>query len=168
MPANNPGDLHQVSDRLAYNAMRHWKERLIEAVLLAAAAVSVLTTLGIVWTLLSQSLLFFRQVNPFVFLTGTVWQPQIGEFGVLPLVTDTLITSLIAMLMSVELILNAAALNFVAFHHFLFEGDVGGAVFPVFIIAVAAAEAAIALAIIIALFRHKNQLDVQDADSLKN
>jgi NADH:ubiquinone oxidoreductase subunit K len=76
--------------------------------------------------------------------------------------------SLIAMLMSVELILNAAALNFVAFHHFLFEGDVGGAVFPVFIIAVAAAEAAIALAIIIALFRHKNQLDVQDADSLKN
>jgi NADH:ubiquinone oxidoreductase subunit K len=85
--------------------------------------------------------------------------------------------NLIAMLMSVELILNAAALNFVAFHHFLYEGnvggavfpvDLGGAVFPVFIIAVAAAESAIALAIIIALFRHKNQLDVQDADSLKN
>lgn len=75
--------------------------------------------------------------------------------------------NLIAMLMSVELVLNAAALNFVAFHHFLFPGDSGGAVFPIFIIAVAAAEAAVALAIFIALFRHQQHLDVQQSDSLK-
>ncbi len=75
--------------------------------------------------------------------------------------------NLIAMLMSVELVLNAAALNFVTFHHFLYGGDTAGAVFPIFIIAVAAAEVAVALAIIIALFRHKSQVDVQDATSLK-
>jgi NADH-quinone oxidoreductase subunit K len=76
--------------------------------------------------------------------------------------------NLIAMLMSVELVLNAGALNFVAFHHFRHGGDPAGAVFPIMIIAVAAAEAAIALAIIIALFRHTNQLDVQQADALKH
>ena len=75
--------------------------------------------------------------------------------------------NLIAMLMSVELILNAAALNFVAFHHFLYGGDPAGAVFPLFIIAVAAAEVAVALAIIIILFRQKHQIDVEDANSLK-
>jgi len=75
--------------------------------------------------------------------------------------------NLIAMLMSVELVLNAAALNFVAFHHFLYSGDTAGPVFAIFIIAIAAAEAAIALAIFIALFRYKRNLDVQEADSLK-
>ena len=75
--------------------------------------------------------------------------------------------NLIAMLMSVELILNAAALNFVAFHHFAHGGGVAGAVFPIFIIAVAAAEAAIALAIILVLFRHLGNVDAEQADSLK-
>jgi len=75
-------------------------EQLIRGLLFFCATVSVLTTIGIVWTLLSQSLLFFKQVNPFEFLTGITWQPQIGEFGVLPLVTATLITSLIAMLIA--------------------------------------------------------------------
>lgn len=76
--------------------------------------------------------------------------------------------NLIAMLMSVEIILNSAALNFVAFHHFRFAGDVTGAVFPLFIIAVAAAEAAVVLAIVIVLFRHKKNLDIEAADSLKH
>jgi NADH:ubiquinone oxidoreductase subunit K len=76
--------------------------------------------------------------------------------------------NLIAMLMSVEILLNSAALNFVAFHHFRFGGDAAGAVFPVFIIAVAAAEAAVILAIIIVLFRHKQHLDVEQADTLRN
>ena len=87
---------------------------------------------------------------------------SVGVFGLLTR------RNLIAMLMSVEIILNSAALNFVAFHHFRFGGDVGGAVFPVFIIAVAAAEAAVVLAIVIVLFRHKQHLDVAAADSLKN
>ncbi|MGC8742491.1 MAG: NADH-quinone oxidoreductase subunit NuoK [Verrucomicrobiia bacterium] len=76
--------------------------------------------------------------------------------------------NLIAMLMAVELILNSAALNFVAFHHYKFGGEVGGAVFPVFIIAIAAAEAAIVLAILISLFRHKKELDVEQIDTLKH
>jgi len=76
--------------------------------------------------------------------------------------------NLIAMLMSVELILNAAALNFVAFHHFLHGGDAAGAVFTLFIIAIAAAEAAIALAIFIIIFRHNKHLDVDDVDLLKH
>jgi NAD(P)H-quinone oxidoreductase subunit 4L len=76
--------------------------------------------------------------------------------------------NLIAMLMSVEIILNAAALNFAAFHHFRFGGDVTGAIFPVFIIAIAAAEAAVVLAIIIALYRHRPDLDVEKADALRH
>jgi NADH-quinone oxidoreductase subunit K len=76
--------------------------------------------------------------------------------------------NLIGMLMSVEIILNSAALNFVAFHHFRFGGDAAGAVFPVMIIAVAAAEAAVVLAIVIVLFRHKQHLDVEASDTLKH
>ena len=76
--------------------------------------------------------------------------------------------NLIAMLMSVEIILNSAALNFVAFHHFRWGGDAAGAVFPVFIIAVAAAEAAVVLAIIIVLYRHKQEVDIQATTSLKH
>jgi NADH:ubiquinone oxidoreductase subunit K len=76
--------------------------------------------------------------------------------------------NLIAMLMSVEILLNSAAVNFVAFHHFRFGGHVAGAVFPLFIIAVAAAEAAVVLAIVILLFRHQHRLDVEAADTLKN
>lgn len=72
-------------------------ERVAGLVLAACALVSVLTTAGIVWTLLSQSMKFFEQVSPLTFLTHTTWQPAIGEFGVLPLVTATLTTSLIAM-----------------------------------------------------------------------
>jgi NADH:ubiquinone oxidoreductase subunit K len=75
--------------------------------------------------------------------------------------------NLVAMLMSVELVLNAAALNFVIFHRFLHRGDPAGAIFPILIIAVAAAEAAVALAIVIQFFRHRGTLDVQSADTLK-
>ena len=62
MSANNSSGLPQVSDRLAFNAMRNWKERLIEAILLGAAAISVLTTLGIVYVLVSESINFFSSV----------------------------------------------------------------------------------------------------------
>jgi NADH-quinone oxidoreductase subunit K len=87
---------------------------------------------------------------------------SVGVFGLLTR------RNLLAMLMSVEIILNSAALNFAAFHHFRFGGQSAGAVFPVFIIAVAAAEAAVILAILIVLFRHKHHLDVESADQLKH
>ena len=75
--------------------------------------------------------------------------------------------NLVAMLLCVELVLNAAALNFVAFHRFLFKGDPAGAVFPILIIAVAAAEAAVGLAIVIAFFKNKVSVDTRDMDALK-
>jgi NADH:ubiquinone oxidoreductase subunit K len=85
------------------------------------------------------------------------------SFGVFGLLTRR---NLVAMLLCVELVLNAAALNFVAFHRFLYRGDPAGVVFPILIIAVAAAEAAVALAVVISLFRHRKNLDARAADSL--
>lgn len=71
-------------------------------------------------------------------------------FGLLTVVTRK---NAVGILLGVELLLNAAALNFVAFEHFV-AGDVGGQVFTVFIIVLAASEAAIALAIVLAVFRN--------------
>jgi NADH:ubiquinone oxidoreductase subunit K len=76
--------------------------------------------------------------------------------------------NLIGMLMAVELILNAAALNFVAFHHYLHGGGVAGAIFPLFIIAIAAAEVAIALALVIVIFRHQGQLNVEEVGQMRH
>ena len=73
----------------------------------------------------------------------------------------------VAVLMGVELILNAAALNFVTFSHYV-EGTVGGQVFAVFIIVMAAAEAAIALAIVLAIFRHFRTIDANETSMLRD
>lgn len=85
-------------------------EALIEAFLFLFGAFSVLTTVGIVYELGKESLLFFTspQVNLWEFFTGTTWQPQVGEFGILPLVSATLMTTSIAMLISLPLGLAAA------------------------------------------------------------
>ena len=61
--------------------------------------------------------------------------------------------NLITILMSVELILNSVNINFVAFNRFLFPDQLQGHFFTLFIIAVAAAEAAVAIAIIISVYR---------------
>jgi NADH-quinone oxidoreductase subunit K len=68
-------------------------------------------------------------------------------------------------LMSVELMLNAANLSFIAFarHH----GNADGHVFAVFVMAIAAAEAAVGLALIILLFRHKVSVNLEDFNILK-
>lgn len=75
-------------------------EAAISVFLFACAAVSIVTTIGIVYTLVSQSLPFFQKVSILEFFSGLVWQPQIEKFGILPLVTATLVTSLIAMLIA--------------------------------------------------------------------
>jgi len=72
-------------------------EAAIKAFLFACAALSVLTTAGIVFTLGKESVPFFREVPLWRFLFTLRWQPQIGEFGILPLLSATLMTSLIAM-----------------------------------------------------------------------
>lgn len=73
----------------------------------------------------------------------------------------------VAILMGVELILNAAALNFVAFSHYV-HGLVAGQVFALFIIVLAAAEAAIALAIVLSIFRHFHSIDANDTSTLRD
>jgi phosphate transport system permease protein len=79
------------------------KETLIEAFLFIAAAFSILITVGIVYELLKESLLFFSEVPLNEYLFGLEWKPMIGHFGVIPLVTATLVTSTIAMLIAVPL-----------------------------------------------------------------
>ena len=69
--------------------------------------------------------------------------------------------------MGIELILNSANLNFVAFNRFSGMERLEGQVFSIFVIVLAAAEAAIALAIIINLYKNLNTVDVDEADSLK-
>ncbi len=73
----------------------------------------------------------------------------------------------VAILMGIELILNSANLNFVAFNRFGGMERLEGQVFSIFVIVLAAAEAAIALAIIINLYKNLNTVDVDEADSLK-
>lgn len=77
-------------------------ENLFSKVLFAFAAVTVLTTIGIVLTLLVNSIQFFRQVSIFDFLTGTDWSPLFADasFGVLPLVFGTFIVAIGAGLIS--------------------------------------------------------------------
>lgn len=72
----------------------------------------------------------------------------------------------VAILMGVELILNAASLNFVAFSHYV-HGGIAGQVMSVFIIILAAAEAAIALAIVLAVFRHFRVIDAEETSTLR-
>lgn len=77
-------------------------ENIIEALLFACGVLSILTTAGIVVVLLYESWNFFSlpEVSVREFLTNTMWQPRISEFGVLPLLNATLMTSTIAMIVA--------------------------------------------------------------------
>src|SRR5258705_3371512 len=75
--------------------------------------------------------------------------------------------NMITMLMSVELILNSVNINFVAFNKYLFPEKLDGVFFTLFIITIAAAEAAVAIAIIINLYRSHQSIDVEDAGEMK-
>ncbi|MFH1020347.1 MAG: NADH-quinone oxidoreductase subunit NuoK [Pseudomonadota bacterium] len=73
----------------------------------------------------------------------------------------------IGMLISAELILSGASLNFMAFNRFLAPDPTVGQVFTLFIMAIAAAEAAIALSIIIAVYRNYKSIDTEDVMDLQ-
>ncbi len=75
--------------------------------------------------------------------------------------------NLIGILIGVELMLNAVSLNFMAFNRFLAPDPAVGQVVVLFIIGLAAAEAAIALSIILAVYRQRKQIDADDLDELK-
>lgn len=85
-------------------------ENLIQGFLFLCGAISILTTLGIVYELGKEAMLFFasKEVSLVQFITGTKWQPQILEFGIWPLVTATIITSAIAMCIALPLGLSVA------------------------------------------------------------
>jgi len=75
--------------------------------------------------------------------------------------------NLITMLMGIELILNSVNLNFIAFNKYVWPGEMEGLFFSLFIIAVAAAEAALAIAIIINVYRTRKSIDVKETEELK-
>jgi NADH-quinone oxidoreductase subunit K len=72
----------------------------------------------------------------------------------------------VGVLMGVELILNGANVNFVAFNHWV-TGGISGQVFALFVIVLAAAEAAVGLAIVLALFQTFRSIDVRTADTMR-
>ncbi len=69
--------------------------------------------------------------------------------------------------MALELMLNSVNINFVAFNKYLYPENLDGIFFTVFIITIAAAEAAVAIAIIINLYRSHHSIDVEDAGEMK-
>ncbi len=73
--------------------------------------------------------------------------------------------NLIILLMAIELMLLAVNINFIAFSHYM--GDAAGQIFVFFILTVAAAEAAVGLAILVALFRNISTINIEDLDRLK-
>ncbi|OQP61272.1 NADH-quinone oxidoreductase subunit K [Niastella vici] len=75
--------------------------------------------------------------------------------------------NLITMLMSIELILNSVNINFVAFNKYLYPDKLNGVFFSLFIITIAAAEAAVAIAIIINLYRSHRSIDVEETQEMK-
>ena len=75
--------------------------------------------------------------------------------------------NMITMLMSIELLLNSVNINFVAFNKYLYPDQLNGIFFTIFIITIAAAEAAVAIAIIINLYRSHHSIDVEDAGEMR-
>jgi NADH:ubiquinone oxidoreductase subunit K len=104
-------------------------------------------------------MLIFNNLNTYLYLAVVLF--GIGLYGVLSR------RNLIAVLISVELMLNAASINFMAFNRFLAPHPAVGQVITLFIMAVAAAEAAIALSIIMAVYRKLKSINVEQATELR-
>lgn len=85
-------------------------ESVIVASLFICGAISIATTLGILYELGKESLLFFRddRVSVAEFLTGTIWQPQAGSFGIWALILSTVLIAVIAMMVALPLGLASA------------------------------------------------------------
>ncbi|WP_235961075.1 phosphate ABC transporter permease subunit PstC [Savagea serpentis] len=94
-----------IEERKQKKSFRDYFEKSIPSLLFVIASISVLTTIGIVITLLTETVEFFKRVPIVEFVTGTVLKPlsQNPEFGVLPLVMGTMLSSLIAMFVAVPI-----------------------------------------------------------------
>jgi len=91
-------------------AKRRRGEDAIRVLLFLAALLSILTTLGIIFSLLSETVAFFGEVGILDFLTGTEWSPLFSDpsFGVLPLITGTLLVTGLALIVAIPLGLGTA------------------------------------------------------------
>ena len=97
---------------------RNEVEGIVRGLLFSSSAIAVLTTVGILFSVLYESWMFFGKVSPIEFLFGTTWSPQVslradqtgssGSFGAIPLFTGTLLISLIAMVIAVPIGLMSA------------------------------------------------------------
>ena len=92
-----------ISKRLAKNIRRNFIERLIEIILMMAALTAVFITLAIVYILTTEASSFFKDASMVEFLTGKEWSPlfENPHYGILPLVTGTLTTSLVALAIAI-------------------------------------------------------------------
>ncbi len=99
------------------------------------------------------------QLQYFLLLAAALF--CIGIYG---LVTSR---NAIRVLMSIELLLNAVNLNLMAFSNFLDPAEVRGQVFTVFVITIAAAEAAVGLAIVLSIYRNRDTVDMEQFNLLK-
>jgi NADH-quinone oxidoreductase subunit K len=104
-------------------------------------------------------LTLYNNLNSFLILGAVLF--GIGIYG---LVTRT---TLIGMLIAAELLLAGASINFMAFNRFTAPDPVVGQVFTLFIMAIAAAEAAIGLSIVISVYSHFKSIDAEDTVQLK-
>ena len=98
------------SDVLDLRRKPRLNEQIIQRLLWMCGVLSMFTTIGIIVVLGTESFKFFsdKQVSLWAFLTSTEWSPQIGKFGIWPLLTATLLTSFVAMLVALPLGLMAA------------------------------------------------------------
>ena len=101
---------NRTGELLAGGKNRRFHELIIHGLLLLATAVSIFATVGIVAVLLTETIGFFREVSLWEFVTGTKWTPLFrpSHFGVLPLVTGTLLVALGASLVALPLGLGSA------------------------------------------------------------
>ena len=91
--------------RYRVNKRRQIKEKIISIILFLAAFSSVLTTIAILYILISESVLFFREISVFEFLTGTKWTPLFKnpQYGILPLLSGTLMSAGVALLVAIPM-----------------------------------------------------------------
>ena len=95
----------------------------------------------------------------YLVLSGILF--SLGVYGVLSRRNAVLV------LMSVELMLNAVSINFIAFSAYLDVTQITGVIFAIFVVAVAAAEIGLALAIVLRLFRNRSSINLDEAAELK-
>ncbi len=81
------------------------KEKIIEGGLWLSSFITILTTIGILWVLISQSIIFFGEVSIIEFITGTEWTPLFSKkkFGILPLLAGTALTTFVAISVALPL-----------------------------------------------------------------